>query len=120
MHFPFSCFVIGSNNAAKQPRLFTFSARTQEGLNTVLDLVQKERSEDMEMQALLQELSDTSCTSHPYRGYAILNQEGNVKDAQVRYFKHAFVAFLRIFFLKSARHILQNHHINASMPIALF
>ena len=89
MHFLFSFLLIVSNNAAKHPRLFTFSARTREGLDTVLDLVQKEHSEDMEMQALLQELSDTTSTSHPYRGYAILNQEGNVKDVQVSYFKHA-------------------------------
>ena len=72
-----------SNTAAKQPRLFTFSSRTQEGLDNVLDLVQKEQPDNMEMQALLQEMSDTSSTAHPYRGYAILNHEGNVKDVQV-------------------------------------
>ena len=69
--------------ASKSPRLFTFSARTEEGLEYVLDQVQSVHPENIELQALLQEASNTSPATHPYRGYAILNQEGGLKESQV-------------------------------------
>ena len=69
--------------ASKSARLFTFSARTEEGLEYVLDQVQNVHQENIELQALLQEASNTSPATHPYRGYAILNQEGGLKESQV-------------------------------------
>lgn len=68
---------------AKSPRLFTFSGRTKEGVEQVLDAVQGRHAQNLELQALLQEQSGNSSTVHPFRGYTLLNHEGAVRDVQV-------------------------------------
>jgi acyl transferase domain-containing protein/NADPH:quinone reductase-like Zn-dependent oxidoreductase/thioesterase domain-containing protein/acyl carrier protein len=55
-----------------QPRLFQFCARTQEGLEQVLDHMQANAS-DLAKQVLLQANSTCSPATHPHRGFTVLN-----------------------------------------------
>ncbi|ESO84944.1 hypothetical protein LOTGIDRAFT_235996 [Lottia gigantea] len=66
--------------AAKAKRLFTYSARTEEGLKQVFSEVKK-HIDDVEFQTLLSESANTSSSSHPIRGYTVLNSE-DVEDIQ--------------------------------------
>ena len=53
-------------------RLFTYSARTEEGLNNMLELIQK-NSKNTSLQALAQNAVNEFSPKLPYRGYAVLN-----------------------------------------------
>ncbi len=88
----FSCE--GSSTNVTQPGLVTFSGRTAEGLSNVLDQVQNKHSHDIELQALLQEFVSTPSSAHPYRGYALLNHEGKIKDVQASVFLNNDPSFL--------------------------
>ena len=67
--------------AAHSPRLVTFSGRTEEGVKEGLEYV-KERADDMELQALLQQNSNTP--AHGHRGYALLNTKDGMMEVQKR------------------------------------
>ncbi|KAL3877568.1 hypothetical protein ACJMK2_035265 [Sinanodonta woodiana] len=60
----------------KKKRLLNYCSRTEEGLHAVLSEVQK-NSEDVELHTLISQTSNLSTSSHPYRGYTILNSDDN-------------------------------------------
>merc|ERR1719209_292601 len=60
-------------------RLFTYGARTYEGLRKVFDEVQK-NPQDVYVQALLQSSANEPVQKMPYRGFTILNSETNTID----------------------------------------
>jgi fatty acid synthase len=64
-------------------RLATFAARTEEGVQHVLDEMQNQ-SHNVPLQALLQENATPSTKTHRYRGYTILNSEGYSPKIQAR------------------------------------
>ena len=68
--------------AANEQRLVTFSARTQEALEAPLKGVQGHGS-NVELQALLQENAKAMPGTHPYRGYALVNNKNKVIEVQV-------------------------------------
>ncbi len=82
--------ILHSNNTRKpQPhpaacttRLFTHAAQTEEGLSHVLATM-REHSHNVPMQALLQESSQMSLETHPYRGYTLLNSTDVVDQINV-------------------------------------
>lgn len=53
-----------------------------QGLNHILDYV-NEHPNEVEMQALLQQNAHTSPSTHPFRGFAILNQSEKTTDVKV-------------------------------------
>ena len=73
---------VANHPAAEMPRLVTCSGRTQEAVEEVLNTVTKD-THNVELQALLQENANTAPSTHPYRGYAILNSDNTVQDIQV-------------------------------------
>ena len=67
------------------PRLFTYSARTEEALNHVMTTLTNQHSGNLELHTLLQETAITESTAFPYRGYACLNMSDiNTFEIQVR------------------------------------
>ena len=68
--------------AARTTRLFTYAARTEEGLGHVLAKM-RENAHNVPMQALLQETSFTSAETQPHRGYTLLNTEHVVAEMHV-------------------------------------
>lgn len=61
---------------SKKPRLFQFSSRTQQGLDEILDQVEK--SEDLALSCILEPLSVQSL--HAYRGFTILNSKNHIRE----------------------------------------
>ena len=57
---------------ASSCRLVTYSGRTEESVQHVLDSAHK-HAEDVDLQALLQESANMPAASHPYRGFTVLN-----------------------------------------------
>lgn len=57
---------------ASSPRLVTYSGRTEESVQQVLDAAHK-HAEDVDLQALIQESANMPASSHPYRGFTVLN-----------------------------------------------
>ena len=57
---------------ASSCRLVTYSGRTEESVQRVLDAAH-EHPEDVDLQALLQESANMPASSHPYRGFSVLN-----------------------------------------------
>ena len=82
--------LLKSNNAEERlahaandsPRLFTFSARTEEGLQYVLDQAQ-ENASNVELHALLAENACSPASTHPYRGFTVLNTQAKPQEIQV-------------------------------------
>lgn len=62
-----------------QPRLFPFCARTQEGLEKIMEEIERTPT-DLAKQFLLQPNSTTSPVTHPFRGYTVLNAEQPIKE----------------------------------------
>ena len=52
----------------------TYSGRTEESVQKVLDSALN-NSEDVDFQALLQETSNMPASTHPYRGFTLLNSQ---------------------------------------------
>lgn len=62
--------------------MFTYSARTREGLQAVLDEAKK-NAESVEFQALIQDSSKMPLNQLPYRGYTVLNASTEMEEIQV-------------------------------------
>jgi len=70
--------------AATAARLVTCAARTKDGVETTLTEMLK-HSTDVDMQYLLQSSVGTlSPSTHPYRGFAIVNTSNSQQTADVR------------------------------------
>ncbi|RUS75295.1 hypothetical protein EGW08_016938, partial [Elysia chlorotica] len=67
--------------ASDKPRLFTYCARTEEGLQRIFEEAHKHAS-NVEFHALCQESANTKPKSLPYRGATILNAEGEYTEIQ--------------------------------------
>lgn len=74
------------NPAATQLRMATCAGRTPEAVESVLQFL-RNRPSDVELQALIQETSNSSPATHPYRGYCMLNNDN--ADLQVEVGQHA-------------------------------
>ena len=71
--------------AATETRLVTCAARTKDGVETTLTEMLK-HSTDVDMQYLLQSSVGTlSPSTHPYRGFALVNTASSQQTAQVAY-----------------------------------
>jgi len=69
--------------AATATRLVTCAARTKDGVETTLTEMLK-HSTDVDMQYLLQSSVGTlSASTHPYRGFALLNTSNSQQTAEV-------------------------------------
>jgi fatty acid synthase len=72
--------------AAAVPRLFTCCSRTQEGAESILNAV-LQRPNDIELQFLLESsVGNLPLSTHPYRGYAVVNSTNNRKIVEVSYY----------------------------------
>ncbi|GFO47131.1 fatty acid synthase-like [Plakobranchus ocellatus] len=69
--------------AGKEPRLFIYAARTQEGVNQILDFA-LQHSQSLELQALLTPSACTETYKMPVRCYAVLNGSKEIQETQVR------------------------------------
>lgn len=69
--------------AAKKPRLFTFSARTHQGIGKAISVMQ-DNSESVELQSLLQANSVHPHITHPFRGYVVINADDAKATIEVR------------------------------------
>ena len=69
--------------AANVQRLCTYAGRTQQGLEEQLTKMRTQHAGSVEAHALLQETAAMPASSHPYRGYTILNKEPPVQEVQV-------------------------------------
>ncbi|XP_005094185.1 fatty acid synthase [Aplysia californica] len=67
--------------ASEKPRLFTFSARSEEGVREVLKEVRK-NAKSVEFQALIQDSANIPTNQVPYRGYTIINGTSEVEEVQ--------------------------------------
>ena len=72
----------GYHPACKQTRLLTCNGRTEESVEHVIEKA-IENKENVEMQALIQEVAAISPGVMPCRGYAVLNSENKVTEVQV-------------------------------------
>ncbi|CAF0706992.1 unnamed protein product [Brachionus calyciflorus] len=63
------------------PRLFQFNSRTEQGLNEILDLVEK-NPQDLAFNCILEPNSYSSAQLCPYRGFTILNSQNKVREIQ--------------------------------------
>ena len=63
-------------------RLFIYASRTQEGVDRVLSLAEKQPS-DIYLHKLLNESAHMSLTSHPYRGFTVLNGSDSNRNVKV-------------------------------------
>ena len=70
--------------ASKHCRLVACSSRTEVGVQKVIQEV-VHRPEDVEFQALIQDSMQSSCTSHPFRGFALINGSSEVSEVRVSY-----------------------------------
>lgn len=70
------------HEAAEKKRLLICSSRTQEGLDEILALM-TQQPQNVELQALLTESASIAPSSQPYRGYAVLNTDASLQEAQV-------------------------------------
>ena len=80
--------------ASNVQRLCTYAGRTQQGLDQMLTKMRTEHAHSVEAQALLQESAIMPASTHPYRGYTILNKESAVQEVQVGCAKHSICACL--------------------------
>ena len=69
--------------AANVERLCTYAGRTQQGLEEQLTKMRTQHAGSVEAHALLQETAAMPASSHPYRGYTILNKDPPVQEVQV-------------------------------------
>ena len=69
--------------AANVQRLCTYAGRTQQGLEEQLTKMRTQHAGSVEAHALLQETAAMPASSHPYRGYTILNKDPPVQEVQV-------------------------------------
>jgi hypothetical protein len=69
-------------------RLFTYGARTEEGVKKVLAKARK-NAHSVEYQALIKESANLPTNLAPYRGYTILNAASEVEEVQVSVY-HGF------------------------------
>ncbi|XP_035824591.1 fatty acid synthase-like [Aplysia californica] len=65
--------------ASEKPRLFTFSARSEEGVREVLKEVRK-NAKSVEFQALIQDSANMPTNQVPFRGYTIINGTSEVEE----------------------------------------
>ena len=59
-------------NGCEKKRLFLYASRSEEGLKESLKVV-RDHSNDMYLHSLMNETADLPPSSHPFRGYTILN-----------------------------------------------
>lgn len=71
------------HSAENVHRLFAYSARTKEGLDSVFRLVHKNAS-NVHLQFLLQETSQTAPADHPYLGYMVVNGPRELTEVKVK------------------------------------
>lgn len=64
-------------------RLFVYSSRTQEGVEHMLNTVQKHK-ENLYLHKLLNEAAHMPITSYPYRGFTVLNGSQESVDIKVQ------------------------------------
>ena len=64
-------------------RLVVYSARTQEGVEDILNIVQK-NPENVHLHKLLNETANMPVGSHPYRGFTVLNSSQKNTDIKVQ------------------------------------
>lgn len=64
------------------PRLFTYGARTKEGVQAVLDEVKK-NAENVEFHSLIQESGNMPLNQVPFRGYTVLNASAEMEEIHV-------------------------------------
>ena len=74
---------LAPHSATNAQRLCTYAGRTQQGLDEQLTKMRTQHAHSVEAHALLQETSIMPASSHPYRGYTILNKEPPVQEVQV-------------------------------------
>ena len=65
----------------KKPRLVMYGSRTQEGVESVLNMAQN-HPHDINIHKLLQETCNMPVDTHPYRGFTVLNS--GQKDVNVQ------------------------------------
>lgn len=68
--------------ACESRRLFLNSSRTKEGLENLL-MTMNLQANNIELQALLSDSANIPPSSHPYRGYSILNSKEEIIEIQV-------------------------------------
>ena len=68
--------------AFKEPRLFIYGSRTQDGVESVLNMAMK-YPQNIHLHKLLNETAFMSIDTHPYRGFTVLNNGQNNIDIQV-------------------------------------
>ncbi|XP_069124449.1 fatty acid synthase-like isoform X2 [Argopecten irradians] len=68
-----------SHPAEKLPRLFTYSSRTKEGLESVFQLVCN-NANNVHLQCLLQQTAHFAPTHNPIRGYTVLNSSEGLQE----------------------------------------
>ena len=71
--------------ASDMKRLCTFSGRTEEGVQGALAEMAK-LSTDVSAHSLMQEVVSTPLSTHPYRGYTILNDQTKTPEVKVRFY----------------------------------
>lgn len=67
--------------ASDKPRLFTFSARSEEGVRAVLNEAKK-NAKSVEFQALIQDSANMPTNQVPYRGFTVLNGSTEMEEIQ--------------------------------------
>ena len=68
--------------AFKEPRLFIYGSRTQDGVESMLNMAMK-YPQDIHLHKLLNETAFMSIDTHPYRGFTVLNNGQFNIDIQV-------------------------------------
>ena len=68
-------------------RLFVYGSRTQEGVEHMLQSVQK-CSHNLYLHKLLNETAHMPVSSHPYRGFTVLNGSQETTDVKVHTLKY--------------------------------
>ena len=69
------------HTASASQRLVTSSAHTEQGLQRLLEHSQQNAT-NIELHALTQETATSPSSSHPYRGYALLNTPDSAQEIQ--------------------------------------
>ena len=70
------------NEAANKQRLFVYGSRTQEGVESVMKLIQS-NPRDLNLHKLLNETANLHVEKHPYRGFLVINSHESKADIQV-------------------------------------
>ena len=70
------------SEAANKQRLFVYGSRTQEGVESVMKLIQS-NPRDLNLHKLLNETANLPMEKHPYRGFLVINSHEGKADIQV-------------------------------------